>query len=376
MNERIQLSTPHMTGREMKYIQEAFDTNWIAPIGPNITGFEQDLCQFTGSRYALALSSGTAAIHLALHILGVGKGDIVLCQSLTFIATANPILYLGANPAFIDSEPTTWNMCPDTLETAIKHYLALGKKPKAVVVVHLYGMPAQLKEIILVCAKYDIPLVEDAAEALGSTYFGQNVGVFGYAGILSFNGNKIITTSGGGALLCQRPDYLEKARFLASQAKDNASHYEHSETGYNHQLSNVCAGIGRGQMEVLKDLVEKRRSIFDLYRSRLKDIPGVSFQEEQIGFFSNRWLTVVVFDPKESEIRPETLRLALEKSNIETRHVWKPMHLQPIFKNTPYFGGNVAETLFETGLCLPSGSNLPPESIQVVSEKISELCEK
>lgn len=376
MNEKIQLSTPHMSGREMKYIQEAFDTNWIAPVGANITGFEQDLCQFTGSKYALALSSGTAAIHLALHILGVGKGDIVLCQSLTFIATANPIVYLGAIPAFIDSEPTTWNMCPDTLETAIKHYLVLGKKPKAVVVVHLYGMPARLKEIILICAKYDIPLVEDAAEALGSAYCGHKLGTFGYAGILSFNGNKIITTSGGGALLCQRPDYLEKAFFLASQAKDNAPHYEHSELGYNYMMSNVCAGIGRGQMEVLSDRIEKRRSIFDLYRSCLKDIPGVSFQEEQTGFFSNRWLTVVVFDPKESEISPEIMRMMLEKSNIETRPVWKPMHLQPVFKNAPYFGGNVAETLFETGLCLPSGSNLLPDSIQVVSKKILELYEK
>jgi pyridoxal phosphate-dependent aminotransferase EpsN len=373
MNPKIWLSPPHMSGEEMKYIQEAFDANWIAPIGRNVDEFENDLCKYTGSNYALAVSSGTAAIHLALNVWGVTNDDIVLCQSLTFVASANPIVYLGAIPVFIDSEPATWNMCPEALETAIKHYVRLGKKPKAVIVVHLYGMPALIKEIILICAKYDIALVEDAAEALGSSYFGQKVGTFGYVGILSFNGNKIITTSGGGVLLCQRGDYREKARFLASQAKDNAPHYEHSETGYNYLLSNVSAGIGRGQMEVIKDRIAKRRSNFQYYKEQLKPLPGITFQEEQDHFFSNRWLTAVIFDPKVSRISPETVKLSLEKINIETRPIWKPMHLQPVFRKALYFGGNNSERLFKTGICLPSGSELTEDTIALIASRIIEL---
>jgi len=362
-----------MSGKEMEFVQEAFDSNWIAPAGSNIDGFEQDLCTFTGSRYALALSSGTAAIHLALILLGVQKGDVVLCQSLTFVASANPILYLGAIPVFIDSEVTTWNMCPDALETAIKHYLFLGKKPKAVILVHLYGMPALLKEIIFICAKYDIALIEDAAEALGSTYCKQKLGTFGYLGIFSFNGNKIITTSGGGALLCQRRDYLEKACFLASQAKENAPHYEHSEIGYNYRMSNVLAGIGRGQMNVLSDRIQKRRLNFDFYKNQLAQLPGISFQEESNGFYSNRWLTALILDKKVTGVCKEKIISALENENIESRPVWKPMHLQCLFKDAPYFGRKVAERLFMNGLCLPSGSNLSENDLLRVTDCIKSV---
>jgi len=373
MKSRIYLSSPHMGGKEMEFVQEAFDSNWIAPVGLNINGFEQDLCRLTGSRYALALSSGTAAIHLALIVLGVQKDDIVLCQSFTFAASANPIVYLGALPVFIDSEPVTWNMCPDALEAAIKHYLFSGKKPKAVVIVHLYGMPAFLKEIILICARYDIALIEDAAEALGSSYFMQQLGTFGNLGILSFNGNKIITTSGGGALLCQRQDYLAKAKFLASQAKDDAPHYEHSEVGYNYRLSNVLAGIGRGQMKVLPDRIQKRRLNFDFYKRHLAQLPGITFQEEPFGFFSNRWLTAIILDKEISGVCKETIITDLENENIESRPVWKPMHLQPLFRHAPYFGGKVAESLFMKGLCLPSGSNLSESELLRVTDHIKSV---
>jgi pyridoxal phosphate-dependent aminotransferase EpsN len=376
MKEKIWLSPPHMGGGEMKYIQEAFDTNWIAPVGPNVDGFENDLCIYTGSKYAVALSSGTAAIHLALIVLGIQKGDIVLCQSLTFVATANPIVYLGGIPVFIDSEPTTWNICPDALETAILHYIKVGKKPKAIIAVHLYGMPAKLNEIISLCKRYDIPLIEDAAEALGSEYRGKKSGTFGDIGILSFNGNKIITTSGGGAILSDNKEYIKKIRFLATQAKDDAPHYEHSQTGYNYRMSNVCAGIGRGQMEVLMSRIEKRRSIFDLYKNQLRNIPGITFQEEETGSFSNRWMTVVVFDPKEFRIDSETVRLMFEKQNIETRPVWKPMHLQPLFKGAAYFGGNISENLFKNGLCLPSGSALPEMTVIEICNMIFDLHQK
>ncbi|TLU90081.1 pyridoxal phosphate-dependent aminotransferase [Dyadobacter sediminis] len=373
MKPRIYLSSPHMSGEEMAYVQEAFDSNWIAPLGSNVNALEQDICRFTGSRYALALSSGTAAIHLALIVAGVQKDDIVLCQSLTFAASANPILYLGAIPVFIDSEPVTWNMCPDALETAIKHYLHSGKKPKAVILVHLYGMPGFLKEIILICEKYDIALIEDAAEALGSAYFNQKLGTFGSLGILSFNGNKIITTSGGGALLCQCQEYLTKAGFLASQAKDDAPHYEHSEIGYNYRLSNVLAGIGRGQMKVLPDRIQKRRSNFDFYKKNLAQLPGVTFQEEPNGSFSNRWLTVILFDPEVSSVRPEHVSKILTQNNIETRPLWKPMHLQPLFRQASYFGGNVAENLFMRGLCLPSGSGLSEDELLRITDHIRSV---
>ncbi|MCE6988837.1 aminotransferase class I/II-fold pyridoxal phosphate-dependent enzyme [Dyadobacter sp. CY323] len=373
MNTKIWLSPPQMSGEEMKYIEEAFATNWIAPVGANVGEFENDLCKYTGSKHALALSSGTAAIHVALDVLGVTKDDIVLCQSLTFVASANPIVYLGANPVFIDSEPTTWNMCPEALETAIKHFVNLGKKPKAVIVVHLYGMPARLREIIYVCRKYGIPMVEDAAEALGSEYFGQKLGTLGDLGILSFNGNKIITTSGGGAVLSGREEYIKKARHLSTQARDEAAHYEHSEIGYNYRLSNVCAGIGRGQMEVVANRVSGRRSNFSLYKNFLVQIPGITFQEEPERFSSNRWLTVVLFDEGKSTLSAIEIKSHFDKMNIETRLIWKPMHLQPVFRKAYYFGGKCSEKLFATGLCLPSGSDLREAEIFRICTQIVDL---
>jgi pyridoxal phosphate-dependent aminotransferase EpsN len=372
MKEKIWLSPPHMSGREMKYIQEAFDSNWIAPVGPNIDAFENELCAYTGSAHAVALSSGTAALHLALIILGVQKDDIVICQSLTFAASANPIAYLGATPVFVDSEPVTWNICPDALECAIKHYVKIGKKPKAVIAVHLYGMPAMLVEISNLCKMYGIPLLEDAAEALGSEFNGQKLGTFGDMSILSFNGNKIITTSGGGALLSANKNYIDKARFLATQSRNPAPHYQHSEIGYNYRMSNVCAGIGRGQMEVICERVEQRRTNFRLYQQRLGALPGLAFQPEISGAFSNRWLTAMVLESNDKNFS-EKIRLVLAENNIESRPIWKPLHMQPIFANAPYFGGNVAESLFRIGLCLPSGSNLTSESIDRVCQGIVNL---
>jgi pyridoxal phosphate-dependent aminotransferase EpsN len=372
MKEKIWLSPPHMSGREMKYIQEAFDSNWIAPVGPNIDAFENELCAYTGSEHAVALSSGTAALHLALIILGVQKDDIVICQSLSFAASANPIAYLGATPVFVDSEPVTWNICPDALECAIKQYVKIGKKPKAVIAVHLYGMPAMLVEISNLCKMYGIPLLEDAAEALGSEVNGRKLGTFGDMGILSFNGNKIITTSGGGALLSANKDYIDKARFLATQARDPAPHYEHSEIGYNYKMSNICAGIGLGQMEAIFERVGQRRTNFRLYQQRLGALPGLAFQPEIPGAFSNRWLTALAFESNQENFS-EKIRLILAESNIESRPIWKPLHMQPIFANAPYFGGNVAESLFRNGLCLPSGSNLTSESIDHVCQGIVNL---
>jgi pyridoxal phosphate-dependent aminotransferase EpsN len=375
MKEKIWLSPPHMSGREMKYIQEAFDGNWIAPVGPNIDAFESELCAYTGSKYAVALSSGTAALHLALIVLGIQKSDIVLCQSLTFVATANPIVYLGATPVFIDSEPATWNLCPNALEDAIKYYVKLGKKPKAVIAVHLYGMPAMLDEIMYLCRKYDIRLIEDAAEALGSEYKGKKAGTFGDVGILSFNGNKIITTSGGGALLSNDKSYIDKARFLATQARDPAPHYQHSEIGYNYKVSNICAGIGRGQMEVIRERVAQRRENFLLYQQHLGSLPGLIFQPEPSRSFSNRWLTAIIFESNGQKLA-EKIRLAHEENNIESRPIWKPLHLQPVFTNAPYFGSNVAESLFRSGLCLPSGSNLMKEEISNIAVKVLKVFNK
>lgn len=356
MQYKIHLSPPHMSGREMKYIQEAFDSNWIAPVGPNIDAFEAELCQYIGSKHALAVSSGTAAIHLALLALGIGRDDIVLCQSLTFVATANPIVYVGATPVFIDSEPVTWNMCPNALEDAILHYLQMGRKPKAVIVVHLYGMPAMLDEILYLCRKYEIPLVEDAAEALGSEYRGRKVGTFGDIGILSFNGNKIITTSGGGAMLSDNVGYVEKARFLASQARESAAHYEHQEIGYNYRMSNVCAGIGRAQLEVIEERVAQRRANFQFYQTTLSGISAISFQNGFANMLSNRWLTAMIIEGRKA--CHFHFQNALAEYAIESRPVWKPMHCQPIYKTLPRFGGSVSERLFDHGLCLPSGSNL------------------
>jgi len=368
---KIWLSSPHLSGHEQKYVKEAFDSNWIAPLGPNVDGFEQDLCNYVGIKDAAALSSGTAALHLALVMLGVGRDDVVMCQSLTFAATANPIVYQGATPIFIDSELDTWNMCPEALETAIKGERAKGKNIKAVIAVHLYGMPAKINDIAKICGCYEIPLIEDAAEALGATFKGQKMGSFGLLNILSFNGNKIITTSGGGALLSNNEALIKKSRFLATQARDDAPHYQHSEIGYNYRISNVCAGIGRGQMEVIDERVRQRRSNFDFYQKELSDIGGFTFQPELKGSFSNRWLSCLTIDAAKTGGKTrEDIRLHLATQNIEARPLWKPMHLQPVFCDAPYYGQNVAEKLFGNGLCLPSGSNLTVEELQRVAQSI------
>lgn len=349
-----------MGGEEFSFVKEAFDTNWIAPLGPNVDGFEQDLVAYTGSGYAAALSSGTAALHLALIMIGVQPGDEVICQSFTFSATVNPIVYLGATPILVDSEPETWNICPLALEKAVVDRLAKGKKPKAILPVHLYGMPAKIEQIMAVAAKYDIPVIEDAAEALGASVNGRHPGTFGVMGVLSFNGNKIITTSGGGALISDSKELIERARFLSTQARDAAPHYQHSQIGYNYRMSNICAGIGRGQMLVLEKHIGLRRKIYDTYVKHLSPIPGVSFLKETAGVRSNRWLTTITIDADKSNgVTREDIRLALEKDNIESRPLWKPMHLQPVFQRYPYFDNDgVSELLFKDGLCLPSGSNM------------------
>lgn len=376
MHKKIWLSSPHMGGEEQKFVQEAFDTNWVAPLGPNVNGFEADLENYLDDEvFVAALSAGTAAIHLGLILLDVGRGDEVLCQSMTFSASANPILYQGATPVFVDSEEATWNMCPIALEEAIEDRIAKGKKPKAIVAVHLYGMPYKSAEIMAVAKKYDIPVLEDAAEALGSTYRGVKCGTFGDIAILSFNGNKIITTSGGGALVTKNKEQKEKAVFYATQARDDAPHYEHSHIGYNYRMSNVVAGIGRGQMLVLGDRVAARRKNYAFYVKELGGLPGFKFVDEPEGFFSNRWLSTVLIDEEKAGISPTQLREALEKENIETRPLWKPMHLQPIFKKYPYYGNTVAEELFHTGLCLPSGSNLLQEDLDRVVENIKRVVE-
>ncbi|MFC4817375.1 DegT/DnrJ/EryC1/StrS family aminotransferase [Flavobacterium sp. GCM10023249] len=361
---KIWLSSPHMGGNEQKYVQEAFDTNWIAPLGPNVNGFESDLENYLGDNvYVAALSSGTAALHLALILLGVQAGDEVICQSMTFSASANPIMYLGATPVLVDSESDTWNMCPKALEEAIIDRLAKGKKPKAIIGVHLYGMPFKYDEIKAVSIKYAIPIVEDSAEALGSTYKNKKCGTFGDISILSFNGNKIITTSGGGALVSSNKEIKDKTVFLSTQARDNAPHYQHSQVGYNYRMSNICAGIGRGQMEVLDQHISLRRKMHNFYRDFFEKVDGVTvFSEPSSDYFSNHWLSAIVVDKEKVGGKSrEDLRLALEEEMIETRPLWKPMHLQPVFEMCPYYGGNVSEQLFENGLCLPSGSNITEE---------------
>lgn len=360
-NSKIWLSSPHMGGNEQKYVQEAFDTNWVAPLGPNVTGFEQDLEHYIKeNKHVAALSSGTSAIHLALILLGIKAGDEVICQSFTFSASANPILYQGATPIFIDSEPETWNICPKALEKAIKDRIAKGKKPKAIIGVHLYGMPFKVDEIKALAQQYEIPIIEDSAEALGSSYKGKKCGTFGDIGILSFNGNKIITTSGGGALVAPTKEIKDKAVFFATQSRDHAPHYQHSEIGYNYRLSNICAGIGRGQMEVLDDHISLRRKMHDFYVDYFENIDGVTvFQEPNSNYYSNHWLSAILIDSSKTNGKTsEELRLALEKENIESRPLWKPMHLQPVFQKYPYYGEKVSQQLFEDGLCLPSGSNL------------------
>ena len=358
---KIWLSSPHMGGSEQQFVNQAFDSNWVAPLGPNVSGFEQDLENYVGQNtHIAALSCGTAAIHLGLILLGVQAGDEVICQSFTFSASANPIFYQGATPIFVDSEPDTWNICPRALENAIVASISKGKKPKAIIAVHLYGMPFKVDEVLAVANKYNIPILEDSAEALGSKYKGVSCGTFGTIAALSFNGNKIITTSSGGALVAKTLELKEKTIFLATQSRDNAPHYQHSEIGYNYRLSNICAGIGRGQMQVLDNRVAARRKMHDFYVDYFKDIDGVHiFTEPSTDYFSNHWLSAIVVNPDKLNGKTrEDLRLFLEKSNIEARPLWKPLHMQPIFEKYAFYGTNICEKLFENGLCLPSGSNL------------------
>ncbi|MFN6538034.1 MAG: DegT/DnrJ/EryC1/StrS family aminotransferase [Nostoc sp. EkiNYC01] len=373
MNKPILLSTPHMGDRELELVKEAFETNWIAPIGPHVDAFEEEFCQITNAGYAVAVTSGTAALHLALRLVGVEAGDEVFCSTLTFIASANPIIYLGAKPVFIDSDRTSWNMNPQLLAEALDSRAKKGKLPKAVVVVHLYGQSADLDPILRACNHYDIPLIEDAAEALGATYKGRSLGTFGRVGIYSFNGNKIITTSGGGMLVSEDLELVEKARFLATQARDRAPHYQHSEIGYNYRLSNILAGIGRGQLHVLNQRVAARRRNFEIYYQALKNLPGIEFMPEANYGYATRWLTCITIDSEAFGANREQLRLALIEQQIESRPVWKPLHMQPIFAEFECFGGIVAEDLFANGLCLPSGSNLTEEDLEIVINQIQTV---
>lgn len=373
---KIWLSSPHMGGQEEEFVAKAFQENWIAPLGPNVNGFEADLEDYLGGTKNIAvLSTGTAAIHLALVQLGVGEGDEVICQSFTFCGSANPIMYQGATPVFVDSEPSTWNICPKALETAILDRISKGKTPKAIIPVHLYGMPYLVEEVAAVAKKYNIPIIEDAAESLGSTFKSQNCGTFGEFAALSFNGNKIITTSGGGALVCPSKQAKDKIVFYSTQARDNAPHYQHSEIGFNYRMSNISAGIGRGQMLVLDEHVALRREMHKFYKEIFKDIEGIEvFTEPSEDYFSNHWLSAILVDPEKTRgIDREQMRLHLETFNIESRPLWKPMHLQPVFANMPYYGGKVAEHLFENGLCLPSGSNLSDEDRERIKAAILEL---
>lgn len=370
--DRIFLSPPHMSGLEDTYIKKAFTENYITTAGQNINTFEADLCAYTSSTHAIALNSGTAAIHLALRILGITTGDEVLCSSFTFVATANPILYQGAIPVFIDSEPETWNMCPVALEEAIKNRIRQGRKPKAILLVHLYGMPAKLKEIIGIAETYHIPLVEDAAEALGSTYEGKPLGTYGLLSIFSFNGNKIITTSGGGALLTNNATYARQALFLATQARDPAPYYQHSQAGYNYRLSNILAGVGIAQLQVLDERVQQRRAIHQYYADQLEMVSAITFLPESIHSFSNRWLSCMLLSPNQP-VSPEIILKALEEENIEARRLWKPLHLQPLFADCPYYGKSVAENLFNQGICLPSGSAMTSDNLKRVVQVIKSI---
>ena len=370
MNKRIWLSLAQMGGEEQSFIKEAFDTNWVVPLGPNVNGFEQDLKHYhtLDKQEVVALSAGTAALHLGLIMLGVERDDEVICQSFTFSASANPITYQGAKPVFVDSEPDTWNMDPALLREAIEDRIQkTGRKPKAIIPVHLYGMPAKMDEIIAIAQEYEIPILEDAAEAIGSEYKGKKCGTLGAYGALSFNGNKMITTSGGGALICPSRETADRVTFYATQAREQAPHYHHEKIGYNYRLSNICAGIGRGQMQVLDEHIARRRAIHGLYSQGLGSISGIEVQQNPSAQFnSNFWLTSILIDPKQTGFDREQLRLRLEEENIESRPLWKPMHLQPVFAACPYYGGSVAEGLFERGLCLPSGSGLSDDEIAYV----------
>jgi dTDP-4-amino-4,6-dideoxygalactose transaminase len=372
--DRIYLSPPHLGRHELNYLHKAVEDNWVAPIGPNLDGFEADICAAVGVPHCVALNSGTAALHLGLLLLGVGPGDEVLCPSFTFVASANAISYCGATPVFVDSEANTWNICPQRLREAIEDRIRLGKKPKALLLVHLYGMPAQLTEILALAQEFDLPILEDAAEALGSRWQQQPLGSFGQVGVFSFNGNKILTTSGGGALVTNDRALAEQARFLASQAKDPAPHYQHSQVGYNYRLSNLLAGIGRGQMELLPDRVKRRREIFAWYKEQLASLSGLAVAPaiEPAGSISNRWLTTVLLDPAQTAATPETVRQHLETRHIESRPLWKPLHLQPLFADAPIYGGAVCADLFARGLCLPSGTAMGDEELRRVAKALRE----
>jgi dTDP-4-amino-4,6-dideoxygalactose transaminase len=381
MKSKIWLSSPHIGTNEQQYVNEAFVSNWIAPLGPNVNAFENGLQVQAKSSHAAALSSGTSAIHLALILLGVKPGDFVFCQSFTFSASANPIAYQGAIPVFIDSERDTWNMDPLLLRKALEEAKQNNKLPKAIIPVHLYGMPAKIGQIIAIAFEYGVPVIEDAAEALGSSIENKPCGSFGEFGVLSFNGNKIITTSGGGALLSENGEMIEKARFLATQARDSAPHYQHSNIGYNYRMSNVLAGIGRGQLEVLNDRVEARRSNFERYKKYFSKNNNagfsIRFQEEPSGYYSNRWLTCILVDPVlNNGLTREIIRLALEEENIESRPLWKPMHQQPIFADCKAYLNGVSDKLFEDGLCLPSGSNLTEEEFDRIFKSLDFVFEK
>jgi len=373
VTKQILLSTPHMGSLEQKYVQEAFDTNWIAPVGPHVDTFEQEFCQVVGAKHAAAVTSGTVALHLALKLIGVSAGDEVFCSTLTFIATASPITYLGAKPVFIDSDRTSWNLNPELLREALDKRAKIGKLPKAVAIVHLYGQSCDLDPILEACNYYQVPLIEDAAESLGSTYKNRSPGTFGKIGIFSFNGNKIITTSGGGMLVSDDQKLVEKARFFATQARDPAPHYQHSEIGYNYRLSNVLAGIGRGQLQVLEERVQARRRNFDFYKQALGNLPGIEFMPEAAFGKATRWLTCLTIDPIAFGADREQVRLALAEEKIEARPVWKPLHLQPVFADCECMGGAVAEELFEYGLCLPSGSNLTEVDLERVTSAIAQI---
>ncbi|WP_281257322.1 DegT/DnrJ/EryC1/StrS family aminotransferase [Merismopedia glauca] len=373
MERKILLSTPHMGDWELEFVKEAFATNWIAPVGPHVDAFETEFCQLVGTSHSAAVSSGTAALHLALRLIGIQAGDEVFCSTLTFIASATPITFLGAKPVFIDSDRISWNLDPELLSTALAQRAKIGKLPKAVLLVHLYGQSADIDPILAACDRYEIPLVEDAAEALGATYKGQNPGTFGRVGIYSFNGNKIITTSGGGMLVSDDSELVSQARFLATQARDPAPHYQHSQIGYNYRLSNVLAGIGRGQLRVLAERVAARRRNFEIYQQTLGDLPGIEFMPEASFGKATRWLTCLTIDPEKFGTDREQVRLALAAQNIETRPVWKPLHLQPVFADCEYIGGKVAEGLFQDGLCLPSGSNLSDADLKRVIQAIKRV---
>jgi len=371
--KRLYLSPPHMSGLEMDFVREAFESGWIAPLGPHVDAFEEEFAAKVGAKHALALSSGTAAIHLALIHLGVGPGDEVVVSTLTFVASANPVLYQGARPVFVDSERISWNMDPNLLEDLLKRKARLGKLPKAVIVVHLYGQAANMDAILEICERFGVPVIEDAAEALGATYKDRSPGTLGIAGIFSFNGNKIITTSGGGMLVSDDAEFIAHARKLATQAREPAPHYEHREVGYNYRLSNILAAIGRGQLRVLDERVRRKREIFEHYRRALGDLPGLEFMPEAPWGLSNRWLTVLTIDPQEFGATREDVRLALEADNIEARPVWKPMHLQPLYSNAEYVGGEVAEDLFRRGLCLPSGTKMSDQDVDRVARIIRKI---